>query len=244
MPLFSHVLTNCSLVTELQIQCFNSLVCRRAPDLFNQYSKYVCNSLHAQSRSSSWGFVFYWFSTYCYLEVGEYPTFFSSTATKWKRDESSSSTGQLLLNASDMMSARGELAGTCRSAPSPPWVPRSSTGVQGPCWSGRSWGEFIAHSDLSIPDAELRLELRAKSGPLGVEISSSGIPWAEGVLGWQQGAAWGGGWCWGWELPAHVLCGYLKGSKRAQRLSCLPAAHTSCETAAQSPGQSPLPFYS
>lgn len=83
---------NCNLVTELQTRCFNSLLCCKVANLFNQHSKYVCKSFHARSRSR--GLIFYCSSTYCYLEVRKKrPFFFLSTAIKPSRNESGSTSG-------------------------------------------------------------------------------------------------------------------------------------------------------
>lgn len=45
---------NFNLVTKLQICCFNFLLYCRVADLFNQHSKYVCNSFHARRKQQLW----------------------------------------------------------------------------------------------------------------------------------------------------------------------------------------------
>jgi len=170
-----------------------SLFYCKVADLFNHCSKYVCDSFHW--RSSSWGFICYCFSTYCYLEVRKkHLCFFLSTAIRPNGGQSggsssSSSTGESLLEACDGGACRGELV------PTAPCWPRA----QDPCSAGLG----LVHRTFRLPLCPSRRpDLRTKRGPSGVGVSSPRTPWAQGGSA-SCGEVRGG---WGRGLPSCTLC--------------------------------------
>lgn len=185
---------NCNLVTKLQIRCFNFLLYCRVADLFNQHSKYVCNSFHARRRKRQLRVCFSLLQHLLLFGSQKKTTFFLSTAIKPEIKAAAAAAAQVssysaLLTWYLQRGAGGHDATMGARQPAGPWA-----------WPGHK-----GHAELRGEQGQIYCTFRLQHTkcwmlPIGwhwgqnlrVEISSPRIPWAEEVVGQARGAARGG----------------------------------------------------
>lgn len=210
----------------LQIRYFNSLFYCIVSDLFNQHRIYVSNSFHRRSQGGVRGFIFYCFSTYCYLEVRKQQLFLSPSS--YQMEIPAAQVGsQWTLVTWCLQRGEGRLAQSL-----------SSTWVEWPCWTGEQiYCLFkVQHPECWILPIGWIQDKMWSSGREGFPKDTLGKERVQPVL-MRAGAG-----AESWHLVYRALkwCSYLKLSKRAQRVVCFPVSGTSDQMAAQRSGHSPL----
>lgn len=180
---------NFNLVTKLQICCFNFLLYCRVADLFNQHSKYVCNSFHARRRKQQLWVHFSLLQHLLLFGSQKKTTFFMSTAIKPEIKAAAAAAAQVssystLLTWYLQRGAGGHDATMGAHHPAGPWARPGHNG----------------HAELAGEQGQIYCTFRLQhinrwmlpidwhwGQNLRVELSSPRIPWAEEVVGQARG---------------------------------------------------------